>query len=260
MQTKDLSNIILNFDDTSNDNVTITANATTTSPAAPSAPTTPPPTTSLPPGQPASATSLAPLQLPSNDSNIIDDSSSAIINIQTVPYSLELPNKSIDKILNDEDHIPSNQTYDNSTVIPPAGDYHRPVAGGSLPTPIVPRTVLNIKRTPLGKDNGAYQGRNTVLRNALRQAAIEGLKSMNDLYDRKEPNMLHKGGWILTSSIRGNDFDVFFFRFSIAIGLFLPPNHPGARLAAFGSPTNNVSDAEKGAYAALFVAKKMKNV
>lgn len=134
------------------------------------------------------------------------------------------------------------------------------MAGGSLPTPIVPRTVLNIKRTPLGKDNGAYQGRNTVLRNALRQAAIEGLKSMNDLYDRKEPNMLHKGGWKLTSSIRGNDFDVFFFRFSIAIGLFLPPNHPGARLAAFGSPTNNVSDAEKGAYAALFVAKKMKNV
>lgn len=47
----------------------------------------------------------------------------------------------------------------------------------------------------------------------------------------------------------------------LSSGLYLPNDHPGARLSKFGAPTDDASYAdERGAYAALFVAKKMRNV
>lgn len=258
MQTKDLSNRIdKNIDDTPNDDhVTTTGNATTTNT-----------TTSGPiePIEPASRTSLAPLQLPSKHTiNTTIDESSAIINILAVPYSLELPKKTIDKILNDEDHIPSNQTFDNATRASAVSEA-RPVSA-SLPTPIVPQKILNIKRTPVSKDNGGGGGRSAAFRSALRLAAIEGLEAMNDLYDRKVPNMLRKGEFFFYKAFGGQKslfLISLLFAFCLGIlstGLYLSPNHPGARLSAFGAPTNNATDAEKGAFAALYVAKKMKNV
>lgn len=182
MQTKDLSNIILNFDETTIDNVTIYENETISTTES----NTPLP--SIPRSTAAPHPSI-PLQLLSNDSNIADGANSTIVNIQTVPYSLELPKKSIDKILNDEDHIPSNQTYEHAVEIPNT-IIHQLL---SLPTPIVPRRTLTIQRTPLSKENSANNGRSTAIRSALRLAAIEGLEAMNDLYDRKEPNLLRKG-------------------------------------------------------------------
>lgn len=129
--------------------------------------------------------------LPTNANN---ESNSTVINIETVPYSSELPKKSIDKILNDEDHIPSNQTFVNATK--EMMEEHRPASIGSLPTPIVPQKIFNIKRTQLGKDNAANSARTSAMRSALRLAAIEGLEAMNNLYDRKQPNLIRKGKFL----------------------------------------------------------------
>lgn len=51
----------------------------------------------------------------------------------------------------------------------------------------------------------------------------------------------------------------FWFNLKIS-GIFLPKDHPGAKLSAFGAPTDEPNDSERGAYAALYVAKKMRNV
>lgn len=56
--------------------------------------------------------------------------------------------------------------------------------------------------------------------------------------------------WLINNSI-------FYF---IIIGIFLPSDHPGAKLSSFGAPTEDDNDNERGAYAALIAAKKLKNV
>lgn len=263
MQTKDLNNIIENLvnnavNTTINDTISVTTNTNelrrTTTQQPPATTTT---TTTVISTTPASQNVTA--------DNTVEDANSTIINIKTVPFSSEIPSSPIHiTFINDDDSF-TNQTTDDDIETELPVIIRRPA--GSLPTPIVPKRTLTIKRVPsLGKDNRPGHGRRTAVRAALRLAAIEGLHAMNELYDRKEPSLLRKGeslipcegfSFFCAAIFINSIVSVIFLNLS---GIFLPKDHPGAKLSAFGAPTDDTNDAERGAYAALFVAKKMRKV
>jgi len=78
-------------------------------------------------------------------------------------------------------------------------------------------------------------GKDSIIRAALRVAAQQGLEAMREFYDEQEPSLLKKG-------------------------IYLPENHPGAKLSQFGlSTSDNLRNNTKAAYAAIVTAKKLKN-
>lgn len=190
MQTKDLNNIIENLvnnavNTTINDTNSVTTN---TNELRRTTKQQPPTTTTVISTTPASQNATV--------DNTIGDANSTIINIKTVPFSSEIPSSPIHiTFINDDDSFSNQTTYDDiETELPVI--IRRPA--GSLPTPIVPKRTLTIKRVPsLGKDNRPGHGRRTAVRAALRLAAIEGLHAMNELYDRKEPSLLRRGESLL---------------------------------------------------------------
>lgn len=194
MQTKDLKNDILILDDnvvnTTVNNVTESTTNQTTSMTNASIKTTTTVKTTTTTFEP---TSIDPLQSKSDNKNEFEYVNSTIINIKTVKYSSEIPTSPIVNSVNDDDTIINpNYTNENDTNKNnnQTNIIQRP---DSLPTPIVPKQTIIIQRTPLRKINRPLNGKGSSVRAALRLAAIEGLKAMNDLYERKEPNLIRKG-------------------------------------------------------------------